>query len=219
MIRPSPFGPEYHVVPQAIFWRPISYFSTSIRVDKDELDTFTATYFTIDNLINFDLRKYKNHPDHTVSVYLPFEIKAERQISEHIDLVASAFVLPEYAIAWRRGWNFTYGVLKRRDEDRLREAEARILALKIAATCPGYTAATEYIKRQVPKFYEPSTIDVKPSFTRSRESLWQQIVGNVISHQETSTGLFKKGYATRTADGLAVTNQGISYLNSIGFGV
>src|SRR5216683_1835963 len=158
MIRPSQYGPEYEVVPQAIFWRPLSYFATSLREDEDGLDFFRAASFTIDNEINFDLRKYRGHPDYTVTVYLSFE----------------------------------FGSLQRRDEDRLRESEARILALKIAAQCPNHTATTEYIKQQVPKYIPLSKNDLLPSHTRKREALWQQIVGNVVSHQKTLAGPFKK---------------------------
>jgi hypothetical protein len=217
MIRVSQYAPEYDVVPQAIFWRPISYFSTSIQEGEDGLDMYMGISFILDNFITYDIRKYRGHPDYTVSVYLPYEIQNTRQIVETIDSITVAMALPEYAVAWKRGWDFAFGELRRRKEDRLREVEARILALKIAAMQPNHQASTEYIKRQITRYYEPSAVDLHPSATRNREAMWQQIVGNVISHQETSTGLFKRGLAIRTQDGLAVTKAGISYLNSIGF--
>src|SRR5216683_2372107 len=217
MIRPSQYGPEYEVVPQAIFWRPLSYFATSLREDEDGLDFFRAASFTIDNEINFDLRKYRGHPDYTVTVYLSFEIESLSEILKIIEFIVTEMVVPSYAVGWRRGWDFEFGSLQRRDEDRLRESEARILALKIAAQCPNHTATTEYIKQQVPKYIPLSKNDLLPSHTRKREALWQQIVGNVVSHQKTLAGPFKKGYAVRTKDGLSVTKHGLAYLNNMGF--
>jgi hypothetical protein len=105
----------------------------------------------------------------------------------------------------------------RQDLDRLREPEARILALKIAARCPDRRATTEYIKQQIPTYYPLSELDIQQSPSRKKEARWQQIVGNVVSHQKTLSGLFANGYAVRTADGLSVTGAGIDYLNSIGF--
>jgi hypothetical protein len=217
MIRLSPYAPEYEAVPQAIFWRPLSYFATSVREDEDQLDVFRAASFTIDNGINFDLRKYRGHPDYTVTVYLPFEIEALSSILEVLRLIIMNMALPEYAVAWQRGWDFEYGSLQRRDGDRLREAEARILALKIAAQCPNHTATTEYIKQRIPEYVQLSRHDLVPSPTRKEEALWQQIVGNVISHRDTSAGPFKMGYAVRTENGLSVTHQGLTYLNNLGF--
>jgi hypothetical protein len=92
MIRPSQYGPEYEVVPQAIFWRPLSYFATSLREDEDGLDFFRAASFTIDNEINFDLRKYRGHPDYTVTVYLSFEIESLSEILKIIEFIVTEMV-------------------------------------------------------------------------------------------------------------------------------
>jgi hypothetical protein len=100
--------------------------------------------------------------------------------------------------------------------DRLREPEARDLALKIAASCPNHEAATAYIKDEVPKYVDLTEIDLQPSETRPHESKWQQIVGNVVSHQNQATSVFTKGYAIRTDDGMRVTDEGLTYLKSKG---
>lgn len=217
MIRPSPFGLESDVLPQAIFWRPLPYFTTSYREDEDGLDRFRVVTFTIDNDLSFDLRTYRGHPNQTVTVYFPFKMQTVDEILLAIELVIAETAIPKLAVAWQRGWEFEFGSLKRQDFDRLREPEARILALKIAARCPGHTATTEYIKQQVPDYYPLSKIDLLPSPSRSNEARWQQIVGNVISHQKTLSGIFSNGYATRTADGLRVTDIGLAYLRNIGF--
>ena len=136
-----------------------------------------------------------------------------------VELVITATAVPKYAVAWQRGWDFKFGTLSRQGIDHLREPEARTLALKIAAQSPGHTATTEYIKQQVPRYYPLSEIDRHPSPSRKREEKWQQIVGNVVSHHQTPSSIFAKGYATRTKDGLSATKSGLDYLNSIGFTV
>jgi hypothetical protein len=219
MIRPLAFPLESDVLPQAIFWRPLPYFSTTVRDDEDGLDKFQVVTFSIDNKLIFDLRTYRGHPSETVTVYLPFEMQELTEILSAITLVVTTTAIPKDAVAWQRGSDFKFGKLARQDSDRLREPEARILALKIAARCPGHTATTEYIKTQVPQYYPLSPVDLRRSSSRKREAIWQQIVGNVVSHHKTLSGLFGMGYAIRTEDGLSVTKHGIDYLNSIGFSV
>ncbi|MBV1799821.1 hypothetical protein [Siccirubricoccus sp. G192] len=216
-VKLSKYEPDYDITPQAIFWRALKYFTTMIREGEDGLDEFQAASFTIGNDIRFDLRTYAGHPEFTVTLYLPNDVKDKEEISRVIKIVIKEMVIPKNAIAWQRGEPFTYGDLKRPRGDRLREPEARILALKIAAQQPNRTASTQFIKREVPKYTELSEVDRRRSPSRGNEALWQQIVGNVISHQETPAGPFKKGYATRTLNGLSVTEKGMAYLNSMGF--
>ena len=101
--------------------------------------------------------------------------------------------------------------------DRLREPEARILTLRIAAGRPNREAETAYIKDRVPDYITLTPEDLKPSNTRGREPMWRQIVGNVISHKPSSTSIFTKGYAERLPDGIRVTDAGVAYLASLGF--
>lgn len=216
-IKTSKYEPDYDVIPQAIFWRALKYFTMIIRVGEDGLDEFNAASFTAGNDIRFDLRTYAGHPEFTVTLYLPNDVTDQQEISRVTKIVIRDMAIPKNAVAWQRGEPFEYGNLRRPKADRLREAEARILALKIAAQRPNRTATTAHIKREVPKYTELSEVDRRRSATRANESRWQQIVGNVISHQESPQGPFVKGYATRTRDGLSVTEKGMDYLNSIGF--
>lgn len=217
-VRQSMFESDYDVVPQAIFWRPLRYFTMFIREGEDELDLFEAASFTIGNEIKFDLRVYRGHPELTVTLYLPDNVSDERIIADTINLVVRGMVIPLAAVAWRRGQRFEYGHLGRpKLDDRLREHEARILVLKIAAQQPSRSASTSLLKREVPKYIELSPIDRVRSPSRPREFLWQQVVGNVVSHQKTRGGPFAQGLAVRTADGLKVTKKGLDYLNSMGF--
>jgi len=211
------YEPNYDVIPQAIFWRALEYFTMAIRKGEDGLDEFIAASFIIGNDIRFDLRTYAGHPEFTVTLYLPSDVNDQEEISRVVRIVIKEMAIPKNAVAWQRGEDFAYGELKRPRGDRLREPEARILALKIAAQRPNRTASTQFIKKEVPKYTELSEVDRSRSPSRGNEALWQQIVGNVISHQDTPAGPFMKGYATRTANGLSVTEKGVAYLNNIGF--
>ena len=46
--------------------------------------------------------------------------------------------------------------------------------------------------------------------------MWQQIIGNVVSHSESRTSIFKRGYAERTRNGIRVTEKGIEMLKALG---
>jgi hypothetical protein len=216
-VRTLQYEPEYDVIPQAIFWRPLRSFTLIIRDGQDDLDKFKAASFAIGNDIRFDLRTYRGHPKLTVTLYLPEEVSDERRITEIIDIVVRKMFIPLTAIAWRRGQAFEYGKLERQKQDRLRESEARILVLKIAAQQPNRAASTQFLKKEVPKYIELSRQDRARSKSRPREELWQQIVGNVLSHKDTRDGPFAKGHAIKTINGLSVTTKGLAYLNSIGF--
>jgi len=170
-LKNSMYEPEYDVTPQAIFWRAIKYFTVRIRDGEDGLDNFQAVSFLIGNHIRFDLRAYAGHPQFTVTLYLPKEVSDKIEISRIIKIVIKEMLIPKDAVAWQRGEPFTYGELKRRRGDRLREAEATILALKIAAQQHNRTASTKFIKGEVPKYTELSDIDRRPSTTRKNEAL------------------------------------------------
>jgi hypothetical protein len=100
--------------------------------------------------------------------------------------------------------------------NKLREPEARLLALQIAAKFPGHEATTTQIKDAVPDYREFSPADLAASPTRNGERVWQQIMGNVISHQKSSTSLFARGLAIRTPNGIRVTEKGLEYLKGKG---
>ena len=213
MVTVCSYPHEFEVVPHAIFWRPLAYFTMDIRTETDDLDEFEGASFSIGNDISFDLRKYAGHPKFTVSVYLPMEIENQTDIDRIIDRVIEEFDLPKTAVSWRRGWDFSSGKVVRDPEDRLHENEARILFLKIAALQPKCSVTTAFAKKEVGRFYPLSSADRKPSSTRLQEQLWQQIVGNVIVHKS----LFTQGLADQVRGGLKLTTKGLNYLKSIGF--
>ena len=213
MITVSAFPHDFDAVPQAIFWRPLVYFTMQTRKDIDDLDEYEGASFQIGNRISFDLRKYAGHPDFTVSVYLPMQVGDLGEINEIIDKVIKEFKLPKGAIAWRRGWDFKSGSVSRNPADRLFEREARNLYLKIAALQPRCRVTTTTVKTEVQRFYPLSSADRRPSTTRSNEQIWRQIIGNVIVHKYP----FKQGYAVPSPGGLRLKEEGLNYLKSIGF--
>jgi hypothetical protein len=207
----------YDVTPQAIFWRRIECFAIKPASNEDDLDIYLVASFVIGNHVTFDLRHYDGHPEATVTVYLPSTTLEPKEIDDALDLVISGLRVPKTGVAWRRGEDYEFGHLPRKPDDRLLEAEARLLALKIAAECTGFEATTEYIKKRVPELIPLTSKDLQQSASRKNEKLWQQIVGNVISHKKGGRSVFTLGLAERTTNGLRVTEAGISHLKSVGF--
>lgn len=105
--------------------------------------------------------------------------------------------------------------MPRQPRSRLGEPEARILALRIAATFPGYKASTSQIKDFVPSYVHLTDIDLEASETRENECKWQQVAGNVISHQYSGLSIFTRGLAEKTDDGLKVTEAGTKFLDEL----
>ena len=101
---------------------------------------------------------------------------------------------------------------------KLREPEARILALEIAASFPNHQASIARIKKEVPNFRELGEADLKPSHTRPNECKWQQIIGNVVSHKGAGTSIFNRGWAVRipSRKSIRVTERGLAHLKGLG---
>jgi hypothetical protein len=210
-------GPlELDLLPQAILARPIFFFTWSYHEGWDDLDYFEEGSFSLNNELQFCLRHYRNQPGRMVTLYLEQTIMDVSQIRGLSDEIAREFQLPDTAVRWRRGDPLEFGTLPVKD-DRLREAEARVLALKIASREPNHEASTSLIKERLPDYRDLSPTDLERSPTRPNEQKWQQVVGNVISHRESGTSIFSKGYAVRTADGIRVTDLGLNYLTDMGF--
>lgn len=217
MIRLRKILNEINPAPHAIFWRPIEYFADFVSHERDGLDHYDVSSFEIGNDLVFDLRHYRAHPDFTVTFYLDVVIQDDKEIQAAIARAVEGFGLPDHAIAWRRGDEIGAGILKQLESDRLREKEARLIALKIAARSKDHSATMQDIRRELPKLFPLTTSDKKQSETRRNEQLWQQIVRNVVSHQDSAQSLFKKGWAIRHDSGIRVTPAGLAHLKSIGF--
>jgi hypothetical protein len=219
MIRFQDIDSRSDFRPQAIIWRPASYFSPIVRRGEDELDEFNYVSFCIGNVVSFELRTYAGHPQETSTVYLSFADDEVDEIRDKINLIIDELCLPNTALAWIRGRDFRYGVLERPTMDRLLEKEARSLVLKITAKEPNRRATTTRIKSRIPEEFNLSRLDLEQSASRPAEKKWQQIVGNVISHRASANSIITRGFASREGEWLSVTSKGLAYLNSIGFSV
>ena len=214
------YEPAIDVVPHAIIWRSLRYCTLVVREGKDDLDKYKGASFAIGNDIRFDLRVYQGHihPEVTVTLYLPEDVRDERRVSEIVSSVIKAMEIPVSAIAWRRGQKFQFGKLERSPQDRLQEREARILVLKIAASQPERSATIGRLREEIPRYFELSPADKTRSPSRKNEALWQIVVRNTMSSHTTGTrSIFAQGWAKKIPGGLKVTRRGMDYLNSIGF--
>jgi hypothetical protein len=219
-VRTLKYEPDIDVIPQAIIWRSLRYCTLVVREGQDDLDKYKGASFAIGNDITFDLRVYQGHihADVTVTLYLPEDVRDEKRVSEIVSCVINELAIPVSAIAWRRGQKFQFGKLERSPKDRLREREARVLVLKIAASQPERSATIGKLREEVPRYFDLSAADKTRSPSRKNEALWQIVVRNTISSHTTGTQtIFAQGWAKKIAGGLKVTRRGINYLNSIGF--
>jgi hypothetical protein len=205
------------VVPQAIFWRPVNYFTTAAREEVDDLDTYRVVTFEVGNWLRFDLRHYAAHPEFTSTLYFSLDFGDAGDIQYAIGRVIAELRVPLLATAWRRGQEFQFGRLPRQPADRLREPEARLLVLKIASLMPDRRASTEQLIERAPDYFLPSEVDLQPSKTRRLQPRWHQIIRNVISHRNIPLSPFVTGLAERTEDGLSVTDRGVDFLKGLGF--
>lgn len=214
------YDPDIDVVPQAIIWRPLRYFTLIIREGHDDLDWYQGASFRIGNDVVFDLRVYRGHihADVTVTLYLPADVRNESRISEIVDRVIEEMAIPLTAVAWRRGQKFHFGKLERSSKDRLLEREARVLILKIAASQPDRSATIRKLREEIPKHFDLSAADKEQSASRPSEERWHIVVRNAISSHTTGMKtIFAQGWAQKIPNGLRVTHSGMDYLNSIGF--
>jgi hypothetical protein len=210
-------GPiEREMTPQAIFWRPIAYFSATTRFAEDNLDDYRCVSYAIDDDV-FELRTYRGQPQSTTSLYLPEETEDQPGILSFIDRFLEASTVPRISIAWKRGDAYRYGELTRAKDDRLLEKEAEILALKIASGSQGMIGSVAYIESQLPLFYSPSTIDNEPSSPSEERPRWQRTIDTVSRQGSPPSDLVKRGYAEPADSGIQVMKSGIDYLQSIGF--
>jgi hypothetical protein len=186
----------------------------------DDLDKYKGASFTIGNDIRFDLRVYQGHihPEVTVTLYLPEDIRDEKRISEIVAIAIKEMKIPVSAVAWRRGQQFQFGKIERSPDDRLLEREARVLILKIAASQPAQTASIDTLRAEVPKYFDLSPTDKESSPSRKGEARWQIVIRNAMSsHTRGTRTIFAQGWAEKIPNGLRVTRLGMGYLNSIGF--
>lgn len=97
--------------------------------------------------------------------------------------------------------------------NRSSEHDIAYAAMKYLATIPSKSAKTSEIKQQVPHFIALTAEDHEVSETRPNEELWQQVVGNIVSHRNDSPDNFINRGLIAYNDGVwSLTDAGEIYL-------
>jgi hypothetical protein len=99
---------------------------------------------------------------------------------------------------------------------RTSEGAMRIAALQVAASKPHGKATTTELKNEVDRYLNLTSEDLRSSKTRPNETMYEQIVGNVVSHRASKNNIFAKGWARYTGDGIQITEAGRQYLKTLG---
>lgn len=101
--------------------------------------------------------------------------------------------------------------------NRSSEHDIAYAAMKYLATIPSKSANTSEIKQQVPHFITLTAEDQEASETRPNEELWQQVVGNIVSHRDGSPDNFINRGLIAYNDGVwSLTDAGEAYLQRRG---
>jgi hypothetical protein len=99
--------------------------------------------------------------------------------------------------------------------NRTSEAEISIAALCVARDRPDGRVSTSHLKKMIPEHIKLTDDDWQESPTRKGEALWQQIVGNIISHREVEGNIIAEGYAVYTGKGIEITDAGRALLKKL----
>jgi len=103
-------------------------------------------------------------------------------------------------------------VVKRRTS----ENEMRIAALQVAAGKPDGRVTTRQLKSEVDRYVTLTIEDRIHSETRPNEAMYQQMIGNIVSHRGAKNNIFAKGGAIYTGDGIQITDAGRHHLRTLG---
>lgn len=98
--------------------------------------------------------------------------------------------------------------------NRSSEHDIAFAAMKYLNTCAAKTASTSDVKRHVPDFIDLTSGDREMSDTRPNEELWQQVVGNIVSHRNDSPDNFiNRGLIAYDGKNWTLTPAGEAYLS------
>jgi hypothetical protein len=88
--------------------------------------------------------------------------------------------------------------------------------MKYLATLPTGTAKTASVKKFVPNYIALTPGDKEPSGTRPNEQMWQQVVGNIVSHRKESPENFiNRGLLGYDGGKLSITDVGRAHLKKL----
>ncbi len=97
--------------------------------------------------------------------------------------------------------------------NRTSELDYSHAVLRYLATKPAGEASVTSIKKQMPSLLNLTPGDLAPSGSRPNEKVYQQIVGNIVSHRKLSAENFvNRGLLSWRPRYLAITDAGRRYL-------
>jgi hypothetical protein len=99
---------------------------------------------------------------------------------------------------------------------RTTENEMTIAALRVAASKPDGKATTTELKSEVDRYLVLTTEDRTPSKTRPNEAIYQQIIGNIVSHRGSKTNILQKAGRSTQAMASRLLMPGVSTLGPSG---
>lgn len=99
--------------------------------------------------------------------------------------------------------------------ERVRERDLVIPALRSAALLGGTITTTQLIQALTDEF-EPSGLDAEIMDGR-QDTYFSQKVRNLVSHRDTSTSMFTRGYASYHAasESISITGAGRAFLDQV----
>lgn len=93
------------------------------------------------------------------------------------------------------------------------EHDIAFAAMKYLDTLPHKSASTTDVKQHIPNFIDLTPADREDSETRPGEELWQQVVGNIVSHRKDSPENFiNRGLIDYDGKNWTLTSAGAAYL-------
>lgn len=100
--------------------------------------------------------------------------------------------------------------------NRTTEYEYSVAVLRYLAGTPSGEASVTSIKRAMPNLVTLTQGDLKASGTRPNEKVYQQVVGNIVSHRLTSSENFvNRGLLRHRPRYLAITDAGHRFLKRL----
>jgi hypothetical protein len=94
---------------------------------------------------------------------------------------------------------------------RIRERDLIVPALMAAAARPDGYISTSHLIRELEEQFQPEGQDAEILDGR-HDTYFSQKVRNLISHRESSTSMFRRGYADYIKDGIRITHAGRAFL-------
>ena len=98
------------------------------------------------------------------------------------------------------------------------EREIGLAVLRALQVEPQLQASIQTLIDKLPKYLNLTDLDYEPSATRPNESLWEQKVRNLKSHDKTEGNIIGEGYAEHIPDyGYRLTSSGSKHLKHLGY--